>query len=84
MKDGDVWKMIFAPGFSTLEVVTDVSGRGVGMDVVMNNITALNGTVDIVSTEGQGMSVSFRVPLSVTVMEGLTSPGSDDMFQPVD
>ena len=84
MKDGDVWKMIFAPGFSTLEVVTDVSGRGVGMDVVMNNITALNGTVDIESTEGQGMSVSFRVPLSVTVMEGLTSPGSDDMFQPSD
>lgn len=84
MKDGDVWKMIFAPGFSTLEVVTDVSGRGVGMDVVMKNITALNGTVDIESTEGQGMSVSFRVPLNVTVMEGLTSPGSDDMFLPSD
>ena len=47
MSDAEVWNLIFAPGFSTAEVVTDVSGRGVGMDVVKRNITALGGSVDI-------------------------------------
>jgi len=52
MSDSEVWGLIFAPGFSTAEVVTDVSGRGVGMDVVKKNITALGGTVEIDSAEG--------------------------------
>ncbi|MFM2036883.1 MAG: hypothetical protein RL459_2148, partial [Pseudomonadota bacterium] len=60
MSDAEVWQLIFAPGFSTAEVVTDVSGRGVGMDVVKRNISALNGTVEIESNEGQGMKVSVR------------------------
>jgi hypothetical protein len=55
MTDQEVWNLIFAPGFSTAEVVTDVSGRGVGMDVVKKNITALGGTVEIDSAEGYGM-----------------------------
>ena len=54
MSDAEVWQLIFAPGFSTAEVVTDVSGRGVGMDVVKRNIAALNGTVEIDSSEGYG------------------------------
>jgi two-component system chemotaxis sensor kinase CheA len=62
MPDSEVWQLIFAPGFSTAEVVTDVSGRGVGMDVVKRNITALNGTVEIDSAEGFGMKVSVRLP----------------------
>ena len=47
MPDSEVWQLIFAPGFSTAETVTDISGRGVGMDVVKKNIAALNGTVEI-------------------------------------
>jgi two-component system chemotaxis sensor kinase CheA len=57
MTDQEVYSLIFAPGFSTAEQVTDVSGRGVGMDVVKKNITALGGTVEIDSAEGYGMSV---------------------------
>ena len=52
------WQLIFAPGFSTADEVTDVSGRGVGMDVVKRNIAALNGSVEIDSAEGYGMKVS--------------------------
>ncbi|MEI8326513.1 MAG: chemotaxis protein CheW, partial [Betaproteobacteria bacterium] len=72
MSDSDVWKLIFAPGFSTADAVTDVSGRGVGMDVVIRNITALNGTVEIDSTEGDGMKVSVRLPLTMAIMDGMS------------
>jgi len=72
MPDADVWALIFAPGFSTAEVVTDVSGRGVGMDVVKKNITALGGTVEIESTEGFGMSVRVRLPLTLAIMDGMS------------
>jgi two-component system chemotaxis sensor kinase CheA len=72
MSDGEVWQLIFAPGFSTAEVVTDVSGRGVGMDVVKRNIAALNGTVEIDSAEGYGMKVSVRLPLTLAIMDGMS------------
>lgn len=72
MSDADVWQLIFAPGFSTADVVTDVSGRGVGMDVVKKNITALNGTVEIDSAEGYGMKVSVRLPLTLAIMDGMS------------
>ena len=72
MPDADVWGLIFAPGFSTAEVVTDVSGRGVGMDVVKKNITALGGTVEIESSEGFGMSVRVRLPLTLAIMDGMS------------
>ena len=72
MSDTDVWSLIFAPGFSTAEVVTDVSGRGVGMDVVKKNITALGGTVEIDSAEGFGMSVKVRLPLTLAIMDGMS------------
>jgi two-component system chemotaxis sensor kinase CheA len=72
MSDADVWQLIFAPGFSTAEVVTDVSGRGVGMDVVKRNITALNGTVEIDSSEGHGMRVAVRLPLTLAIMDGMS------------
>ena len=64
--------LIFAPGFSTADVVTDVSGRGVGMDVVKKNITALGGTVEIESAEGFGMSVKVRLPLTLAIMDGMS------------
>jgi two-component system chemotaxis sensor kinase CheA len=72
MSDTEVWSLIFAPGFSTAEVVTDVSGRGVGMDVVKKNITALGGTVEIDSAEGYGMSVKVRLPLTLAIMDGMS------------
>jgi two-component system chemotaxis sensor kinase CheA len=72
MADADVWQLIFAPGFSTAAVVTDVSGRGVGMDVVKRNIAALNGTVEIESSEGHGMRVSVRLPLTLAIMDGMS------------
>ncbi|MDH3209464.1 MAG: chemotaxis protein CheW [Burkholderiaceae bacterium] len=72
MTDPEVWSLIFAPGFSTADVVTDVSGRGVGMDVVKKNITALGGTVEIDSSEGHGMSVKVRLPLTLAIMDGMS------------
>jgi two-component system, chemotaxis family, sensor kinase CheA len=65
MLDADVWSLIFAPGFSTAEVVTDVSGRGVGMDVVKKNITALGSAVEIDCVEGYDMTVRLRLPLKL-------------------
>ena len=72
LSDAEVWALIFAPGFSTAEVVTDVSGRGVGMDVVKQNIAALNGSVEIDSAEGYGMSVKVRLPLTLAIMDGMS------------
>lgn len=70
--DAEVWNLIMAPGFSTAEVVTDVSGRGVGMDVVRKNIAALGGAVEIDSQEGRGMRVSVRLPLTLAIMDGMS------------
>jgi two-component system chemotaxis sensor kinase CheA len=72
MTDSEVWSLIFAPGFSTAEVLTDVSGRGVGMDVVKKNITSLGGTVEVDSAEGHGMRVSVRLPLTLAIMDGMS------------
>src|SRR3569832_2701599 len=71
MPDADVWQLIFAPGFSTAEVVTAVSGRGVGMDVVKRNITAMGGTVDIRSIPGPGSTIVFFLLLSLVFFVGL-------------
>ncbi|TSE25209.1 Chemotaxis protein CheA [Tepidimonas sediminis] len=80
MSDQEVWQLIFAPGFSTAEVVTDVSGRGVGMDVVKKNIAALGGTVEIDSAEGYGMSVKVRLPLTLAIMDGMTVRVADEVY----
>lgn len=80
MPDAEVWQLIFAPGFSTAEVVTDVSGRGVGMDVVKRNITSLNGTVEIDSTEGYGMKVSVRLPLTLAIMDGMSVGVGNEVY----
>lgn len=72
LTDAEVWNLIFAPGFSTAEQVTDVSGRGVGMDVVKKNITSLGGSVEIDSAEGYGMSVRVRLPLTLAIMDGMS------------
>lgn len=80
LPDAEVWQLIFAPGFSTADVVTDVSGRGVGMDVVKRNISALNGTVDIESAEGYGMKVSVRLPLTLAIMDGMSVGVGEEVY----
>ena len=72
MTDGEVFSLIFAPGFSTAEVVTDVSGRGVGMDVVKRNITSMGGTVDIRSALGFGTTISISLPLTLAILDGMS------------
>ena len=80
LSDSEVWNLIFAPGFSTAEVVSDVSGRGVGMDVVKKNISALGGTVEIDSAEGLGMSVKVRLPLTLAITDGMSVSVADDCY----
>ncbi|MFP8834739.1 chemotaxis protein CheA [Hydrogenophaga sp. XSHU_21] len=80
LSDQEVWNLIFAPGFSTADQVTDVSGRGVGMDVVKKNITALGGTVEIDSAEGYGMRVSVRLPLTLAIMDGMSVRVADEVY----
>ena len=72
MTDGEVWQLIFEPGFSTAEAITDVSGRGVGMDVVKRNIAEMNGHVSIESTAGQGTRMTIRLPLTMAILDGLS------------
>ena len=80
MTDSEVWQLIFAPGFSTAEVVTDVSGRGVGMDVVKRNISSMNGTVEIDSAEGYGMRVAVRLPLTLAIMDGMSVGVGEEVY----
>ncbi|MGB0866218.1 MAG: chemotaxis protein CheA [Granulosicoccaceae bacterium] len=70
LSDQEIDNLIFAPGFSTAEEVTDVSGRGVGMDVVRRNIADLNGQVEIESIPGKGTTISIRLPLTLAILDG--------------
>lgn len=70
--DQEVWNLIFAPGFSTADTVTDVSGRGVGMDVVRRNIENLGGRVDLQSAQGHGTTITIRLPLTLAIMDGMS------------
>jgi two-component system, chemotaxis family, sensor kinase CheA len=80
MTDQEVWQLIFAPGFSTADVVTEVSGRGVGMDVVKRNILALNGTVELDSAPGYGTRVSVRLPLTLAIMDGMSVKVGEELY----
>lgn len=80
MPDGDVWQLILAPGFSTAEVVTDVSGRGVGMDVVKRNITAMGGTIDIRSTPGSGTTIAISLPLTLAILDGMSIKVGEEIY----
>ncbi len=72
LSDDQIWPLIFRPGFSTAEKVTDVSGRGVGMDVVKRNIEALGGTVSIKTVTGNGTTFTLKLPLTLAIIEGMT------------
>ncbi len=72
MTDAEVWQLIFEPGFSTADTITDVSGRGVGMDVVKRNIAEMNGSVSIESKAGEGTRIAIRLPLTMAILDGLS------------
>ncbi|MBI3602819.1 MAG: chemotaxis protein CheA, partial [Nitrospirae bacterium] len=72
LTDEQIWPLIFRPGFSTAEKVTDVSGRGVGMDVVKRNIEELGGTVTIKTEAGKGTTFTLKLPLTLAIIDGLT------------
>ncbi|MCP1367751.1 chemotaxis protein CheW, partial [Halomonas sp. BBD48] len=80
MSDDEVWQLIFAPGFSTAEKVSDVSGRGVGMDVVKRNIQSMGGHVEIVSREGQGTTTRIVLPLTLAILDGMSIKVGDEVF----
>jgi two-component system chemotaxis sensor kinase CheA len=80
MTDDEVWQLIFAPGFSTAEIVTDISGRGVGMDVVKQNIQSLGGHVQILSTQGQGTTTRIVLPLTMAILDGMSVRSGEEIF----
>jgi two-component system chemotaxis sensor kinase CheA len=80
MSDEEVWQMIFMPGFSTAEKVTDVSGRGVGMDVVKRNIQAMGGHVEIQSKAGNGTTTRIVLPLTLAILDGMSVKVGGEIF----
>jgi two-component system chemotaxis sensor kinase CheA len=80
LTDAEIYNLIFEAGFSTAEKITNLSGRGVGMDVVKRNITALRGSVDVGSSEGQGTTVTVRLPLTLAIIDGFLVQVGDSVF----
>ncbi|AOI89989.1 chemotaxis protein CheA [Burkholderia pseudomultivorans] len=80
ISDDEVWQLIFAPGFSTAETVTDVSGRGVGMDVVKRNIQSMGGHVEISSQAGRGTTTRIVLPLTLAILDGMSVKVGGEIF----
>ncbi|MBB3182894.1 two-component system chemotaxis sensor kinase CheA [Halomonas fontilapidosi] len=80
MSDDEVWQLIFAPGFSTAKQVSDVSGRGVGMDVVKRNIQGMGGHVEIMSRRGQGTTTRIVLPLTLAILDGMSIKVGSEVF----
>ena len=84
LSDEEVYQLIFRPGFSTAETITDVSGRGVGMDVVKRNIEGLGGSVGVQSTFGKGSKLTLKLPLTLAIIDGMTvRVGQDNYIIPL-
>ena len=80
MSDSQVWQIIFEPGFSTAGQVTDISGRGVGMDVVRRNIHKMGGRVEVQTTPNAGTSISIKMPLTLAILEGMSVRVGQEIF----
>jgi two-component system chemotaxis sensor kinase CheA len=80
MTDAEVWALIWEPGFSTADVVSDVSGRGVGMDVVRRNIASLGGSAELDSAPGYGTRVAVRLPLTLAIMDGMSIGVGEEIY----
>jgi two-component system, chemotaxis family, sensor kinase CheA len=85
LRDQDLYDLVFQAGFSTAESVTDLSGRGVGLDVVRRNIDTLRGTAEISSTAGKGSTITIRLPLTLAIIEGFSvRVGSETFIVPLE
>ncbi len=85
IRDQEIYNLVFHAGFSTTEAVTDLSGRGVGLDVVRRNIDTLRGTVEISSTAGKGSTITIRLPLTLAIIEGFSvRVGSETFIVPLE
>ena len=80
MSEDEAWALIFEAGFSTAREVTDLSGRGVGMDVVRRNITSLGGNVSIWSVKGEGTTITIQLPLTLAVLDGMIVSVADEQY----
>ena len=80
LTDKQTYELIFMPGFSTAEKLTDISGRGVGMDVVRRNIQALGGNIEIISTLGKGSTISIHLPLTLAILDGQSIAVGDETY----
>lgn len=80
LHEQDIYGLVFQAGFSTAETVTDLSGRGVGLDVVRRNIDNLRGTVEIASTAGKGSTITIRLPLTLAIIEGFSVKVGSEVF----
>ncbi|MDB5765721.1 MAG: cheA2 [Collimonas fungivorans] len=80
ISDDEVWQLIFAPGFSTAEKITDVSGRGVGMDVVKRNIQEMGGHVEIASRQGNGTTTRIVLPLTLAILDGMSVKVGNEVY----
>lgn len=78
--DENLWDIICTPGFSTAESITEISGRGVGMDVVNRNISDLGGQVNVTTVAGQGCTISIRLPLTLAILDGMTVSLGQNLF----
>jgi two-component system chemotaxis sensor kinase CheA len=78
--DEELWQIIFHPGFSTADKVTDISGRGVGMDVVRRNVEALRGEINIHSVEGGGTTITIRIPMTLAIITGFRFAVGEEVF----
>ena len=80
MPDSEIWQLIFQAGFSTAAEVTDVSGRGVGMDVVRRNIESIGGRIEIESSQGEGSAFYIHLPLTLAIVDGMCVSVGDQIF----
>jgi two-component system chemotaxis sensor kinase CheA len=80
LTDAEICRLVFEPGFSTAEAVTDLSGRGVGMDIVRRNVEALRGSVAIDSRQGEGTTITIRLPLTLAIIEGFAVGVGDETY----
>jgi two-component system, chemotaxis family, sensor kinase CheA len=80
LSDKQAFEIIFMPGFSTAENITDISGRGVGMDVVRRNIQSLGGNIEIISDYGKGTTISIHLPLTLAILDGQSVAVSDETY----
>jgi two-component system chemotaxis sensor kinase CheA len=80
LTDSEVYNLIFAAGFSTAEKVTDISGRGVGMDVVRKGVEALRGRIDVTTVQGQGSTFAVRLPLTLAITDGMLVKVGQDRY----